>query len=261
MLGAAVAGAGIATGLVASAEPAEASNGNPVELGETNTETSTTVVTNANSGALEGSTSANGGHSGVRGTDTSTKGGFGVAGSSTNGAGVSGSSTNGAGVSGTTSGNNQAGVSGIDGSPDGAFGVHGFSRVGVAVFGKGTSGAYGVQGESTISIGVYGSSPTGTGVYASSPDGYALQVAGTAQFTGTVLFSRSGEATVAAGKSSVVVSGVALSTSSIVLATLQGYLAGLGVAGVAKDASASKMTIHLTKATTAALNVAWFVIG
>jgi hypothetical protein len=251
MLGAAVAGAGIATGLVAGAEPAEASNGNPVELGETNTETSTTVVTNANSGALEGSTSANGGHSGVRGTDTSTKGGFGVAGSSTNGAGVSG----------TTSGNNQAGVSGIDGSPDGAFGVQGFSRVGVAVFGKGTSGAYGVQGESTISIGVYGSSPTGTGVYASSPDGYALQVAGTAQFTGTVLFSRSGEATVAAGDSSVVVTGVALSASSIVLATLQGYVAGLGVLGVAKDATASKMTIHLSKATTAALKVGWFVIG
>src|ERR1700677_2781860 len=101
MIGGVAAGAGIAGGLIARPEPAEAAS-NPVLLGQSNTETETTSISNASSGGFSGITSANGGHSGVHGNDTSTKGGYGVAGNSVNGYGVAGGSQNGIGVSGTT---------------------------------------------------------------------------------------------------------------------------------------------------------------
>jgi hypothetical protein len=116
VLGAAAAGAGMAASLVVGNGPAEAENNSPVLLGDANTATATTSITNNAGGAFDATTSANGGHSAVHGNDTSAKGGYGVAGSSANGTGVSGMSTYGPGVYGTTSGNGQAGVAGVDGA-------------------------------------------------------------------------------------------------------------------------------------------------
>ena len=173
---------------------------------------------------------------------------------------MAGNSTNGIGVYGTTSGNApQAGVYGDDGSPDGAYGVYGFSHVGVAVYGEGTSGAYGVYGNSTISIGVLGNSESGTGVSATSSEGYALQVSGTAQFKGTVQFSSSGVATVAGGDKTVTVTLAGITTSSIVLATIQKPQAGTAIEA-AKPTTGS-FTITLTKTAIADIPVGWFVIG
>jgi hypothetical protein len=229
------AGVGIAAAVVGVAKPADADNGNPVELGESNSETETTSIVNAAGGAFSGTTSANGGHSGVHGNDTSTGGGYGVAGNSDNGQGVNG----------TTSGNGQAGVYGNDASPDGAYGVYGFTRVGTGVYGMATSGGYGVSGDSTIDHGVHGTSESGTGVYATSPEGYALQAVGTSQFNGSVQFSESGVATVAAENSSVTVSEAALSTSSLVLATLHGAaLAGVWVQTVIPDVAKKSFPDH-----------------
>ena len=60
---------------------------------------------------------------------------------------------------------------------------------------------------------------------------------------------------------SVAVTGVALSSSSLILATLQGFEKGVAVAGVVPDVAASSFTIHLTKAAKVAVAVAWFIIG
>jgi hypothetical protein len=79
MLGAAVAGAGAAVGLVAGADPASAANGAAVLLGESNTATATTSVTTTAGDALEGSSSAGGSFAGVLGIN-SAEGGFGVRG-------------------------------------------------------------------------------------------------------------------------------------------------------------------------------------
>jgi hypothetical protein len=98
--------AGAAVSLAGGAAPAAAApdgNGGPVLLGEANTATGTTAITNAG-GAFSGNTSANGGHSGVHGNDTSPKGGYGVSGSCANGVAIYGESTNGYGVYATAPG-------------------------------------------------------------------------------------------------------------------------------------------------------------
>jgi hypothetical protein len=84
----------------------------------------------------------------------------------------------------------------------GTYGVYGYTRVGTGVYGIGTSGGYGVVGAATIAVGVQGTSESGTGVYATSAGGYAPQAVGTSQFKGSVQFSESGVATVAATESS-----------------------------------------------------------
>jgi hypothetical protein len=254
MLAAGAACVGIAAGLVAGAEPAEATNGVPVELGASNSETQTTSITNASNGAFSGTTSANGGHSGLHGNDTSTDGGYGVAGSSDNGYGVNG----------TTNADGKAGVYGSDDSPAGAYGVYGFTRVGTGVYGLGTSGGVGVTGAATINVGVKGTSQSGTGVYATSPFGYALQAVGTSQFQGSVQFSESGVAKVAATKSSVTVSDAALTHSSLILATLQGApLAGVSVQTVIRDVATKSFEIILSAKvpTGKTATVGWFVVN
>jgi hypothetical protein len=60
---------------------------------------------------------------------------------------------------------------------------------------------------------------------------------------------------------SVKVKGIALSASSLILATPQGKLSGVAVEGAVPDASGNSFTIYLTKAVTTSLQVAWFVIG
>ncbi len=254
LLAAGVASLGVGAALFAGPEPAGAANGKPVELGESNSASDTTTITNSAAGAFAGNTSANGGHAGVHGNDTSSKGGYGVAGNSVNGDGVIG----------TTAGNAQAGVYGNDGSPDGAYGVRGDSRVGVGVYGYGSSGAYGVQGDSTISVGVYGSSESGTGVVATSPDGYAFQAVGVSQFVGPVQFKQSGIAKVDATKSSVTVRKVGLTKSSLVLATLQGaQVAGVWVQSVTQDVSAGSFKIILSAAVPSgeSVKIGWFVVN
>jgi hypothetical protein len=137
----------------------------PVLLGQANTETATTSVSNAMGTALSAATTSDG-DSAVAGSDASIKGGYGVYGRSGNGDGVYGStegngrygvygtSAHGAGVAGTTGGNGQSGVSGTDASGEG--------------------GGYGVYGTSPGGSGVYGTSPDGTGVTGTSTEGWGV---------------------------------------------------------------------------------------
>ena len=102
---------------------------------------------------------------------------------------------------------------------------------------------------------------TGAGVSASTTGtGPALAVDGIATF------SRSGLATVAGTSKTlaqtVTITGVALTSSSLILATPQGVVPAIAIVqGVVPDVSGSSFVIHLNKAIEVSLNIAWFVVG
>lgn len=132
---------------------------------------------------------------------------------------------------------------------------------GLSVTGHGLAAAISGTTSSASNGGVWGNNVgEGPGVQATNTgSGPAHQV------TGPAVFSRSGVATVAGTsakpKSSVVVSDVALTTDSIVLATAQTLDGTAGVACVAPDASHSKFTIHLTTAAKTTVKIGWFVVN
>jgi hypothetical protein len=133
-------------------------------------------------------------------------------------------------------------------------GVSGRSESGTGVMGQSGAGGAGVTG-SGGAWGVLGASQNGTGVQAESASGIALRVHGTAVFT------RSGLATVPAGDISVRVSGVALSSSSLILATLQKKDGHAHVRAAVPDVAAHSFTIYLTRPPTIDLPVGWFVVN
>ena len=97
---------------------------------------------------------------------------------------------------------------------------------------------------------------TAVGVLAENPaGGNALLVSGTAAFT------RSGVLTVAAGTSSATQTGVALTSASLVLATMQQDRTGVYVRSAVPNAAGSSFTVHLSKAVSASMSVAWFVVN
>jgi len=114
-----------------------------------------------------------------------------------------------------------------------------------------------VGGTSASGNGVHGvSGPAGPGVLAeNTAGGTALKVSGKAAF------SRSGVLTVAAGKASTTKTGVALTSASLVLATLQQDRAGVWVRSVVPKVSTHSFTVHLSKAVSARTTVAWFVVN
>jgi hypothetical protein len=135
------------------------------------------------------------------------------------------------------------------------YGVHGKSTD--------TTGGWGLWGEGN-DRGVYGVSSNegvvgfgnNVGVRADSPN-IALRV------TGKVELSRSGVATIVGTsttpKSSVVVSSVALSAKSMVIATVQTN-AGVWVKAAVPNVGGSSVTIYLNKAVAKSVPVAWMVI-
>jgi hypothetical protein len=158
--------------------------------------------------------------------------------------GVVGQSDSNNGVHGLTNGSGTSGVWGEN--EGGGYGVSGSTH------GTSTAGVWGSNSQS--GMGVKGTSSFGTGVYASG-GGAGLQVVGKA------LFSRSGIATVTATKSKVKVSNVALDSASLVLATIQGNVAGTWVRGVTTSVGTSSFTIFLNKTVGANTKVAWFIVN
>ena len=165
---------------------------------------------------------------------------------------------------------------GVSGQSDTGVGVYGLTSTGTGVLGFSGTGAQptivpnvgvygeayrssiskGVWGKATNGQGVYGETTNGTAVYAKAPSnsGYGLRVGG------KVSFSRSGKVAFAAGDASKTLSLPLLNSSSLVLATIQGNVAGMYVRGVSIDTAASTFTILLNKSTPSALSVGWFVI-
>jgi hypothetical protein len=75
------------------------------------------------------------------------------------------------------------------------------------------------------------------------------------------LFSRSGQAVVPATKSNIVVSGVPLTSASIVFALVQQNQGGVYVRAAVPNPSASSFTVLLNKATPSNATVGWFIVN
>jgi hypothetical protein len=239
--------------------PAAAANGDPIVLGQINHSTDITVVSNGNSG---GSTAfaadALGQGTGISG---STESGLGVSGASNTGIGVNGFSLEGKAVQGQSQfGEGIRGMSlgGGQGSSvtNSRTGVHGVSDSGSdgAVWGENIGGGPGVKGTAGTGNGVVGSSTAGVGVLASGKTALKVQ--------GPAAFSRSGRLTIKAGQSTATKSGISLTAASLVLATIQGNVAGVFVQGVTiVTGTSGSFTIHLNKAVPASTRVAWFAVN
>jgi hypothetical protein len=149
------------------------------------------------------------------------------------------------------------------------FGVIGTTTTVTGVYGKntGTSGI-GVFGETSGTgsavygltkangVGVFADAPssTGTALRGRSENGTALVVEGKAKF------SRSGRVTISAGQTSKINGLFPIDPATIVVATVQGNVAGIWVRGVSLDAVADKFTIRLNKAAPAGGVVVGFFI-
>ena len=236
-----------------------------------------------------GGGSGDGVQGGASGTGNGVFGQGGPQGSSLNdsGAGVKGNGGgSGPGVSGLGGQDNGTGVHGSafgsgtgvrgDGGSDGGGGVAGFGGTSTAPNnGVGVLGA----GGAANGIGVWGlGQGTGAGVLGTGFNGPAVHgradladaigvlaentVGGVAfKAAGPARFSRSGVLTVSAGKSTVTKTGVALTSASLVLATLQQDRAGVWVRSAVPKVTASSFTIHLSKAVSSSTKVAWFIVN
>jgi len=169
-----------------------------------------------------------------------------------------------------TTGNNEWGVlADPNTSGKGSLGVYGHGQdfgvyadtagTGTGVYGGGGGdGGTGVYGAGTgTGPGVIGTAPgAGSGVLAENTGtGPALTVSGRA------FFSTAGVLTVSAGQSSVTKTGVTLTGSSLLFATLQQNHSGVWVQSAVPDVAGSSFTVHLNKAVAASTTVAWFTIN
>ena len=138
-----------------------------------------------------------------------------------------------------------------------ARGVYGQSTIGRGVHGQATSGR-GVYGQASSGYGVRGFASSGSAVYGEATTGFAIRSMGRIR-----LEQSAGKATIASGTSSVVVTpGIDLTTTTAVIATLNGNAGGsVAVKRVAIDTAADTFTIFLTANSTASVSVAWLVIS
>jgi hypothetical protein len=161
---------------------------------------------------------------------------------------------------------------GVDGQGTGTgYGVHGRNLTdgGTGVFGEGDAGVWGqsdrqfftgVYGENLAvgGFGVAGRAEDGTGVLADSDNGTALLVQGVTTFT------RSGLVIAGAGQTSRGVTGISVTTASLVLTSIQGNnTANMYVTRVVTIPSQSKFVIYFNQAVPAGttLKIAWMVLN
>jgi hypothetical protein len=191
----------------------------------------------------------------------------GTDGGSGTGSGVSGVIANLANTSAAVSGQTAGGGFGVLGTVNGASagatengaGVAGYCNGGIGILGSDAGSGVGVYGLSDSGTAIEGESTSGIGVFAGSGSGTALKVAGVATFTRSGVVKVLGTSTKSA--ISVEVKGVSLTASSLILATAQTYVAGVGVAAVVPDITNGSFIIHLTEAVSISVKVGWFVVG
>ena len=234
----------------------------PVLLGEPNDSTALTTIHNT---AMDGPA--------FRGIATGTA--TGTQGISQSGRGLYGGSETGNGLFADTASSSAA--AGVGQAYAGGCGLHGYSggvelpnptsKTGVYGEANQDATAMGVHGKSTAGRGVFGQATSGYGVRGLAGSGTALYGATSAPAIGTALrtvgkvrFDNSvGIATIRAGaKSKMVSPGLDLTTSSAVVATLQGSAGGTTtVHRVVVDAAANTFRIYLTAKANSKVKVAW----
>ncbi len=241
-----------------------------VVLGTANVETTLTSITNSIAGAdafaaTAGASTATSNSVGVLG-----EGDTGVLGSGVFGA-VGAGAADGIGVFGSASASaipNVFGGAGVIGQSDaGGTAVVGFTGLtaplptpDTGIYGRsdtGGAGGRGLMGHCATGIGLLGETISGVGVraYCGNNTGVGLRV------TGKAAFDRSGKITITAGHSSVAKTGIALTSASFILATLQTNVAGLFIQAVVSNLAGSSFTIYLNKAPTVNVAVAWLAVN
>ncbi|MFN8623590.1 MAG: hypothetical protein U0869_22855 [Chloroflexota bacterium] len=154
-----------------------------------------------------------------------------------------------------------------------AFAAHAFSADGFGVVGFGQAArATGVAGRTegkasqvailattmsgnTEGIALHAETGNGIAVLAECTGGEALHV------KGMTVFSRSGMEAFAAGQASRKVTGYRMTADTLVVATIQGDVAGTWVRGVTLDVPGQSFSIRLNKAAPKALKVGWFIVN
>jgi hypothetical protein len=271
MLGAAAAGVGVAASVAGGGLAEAAPDASAVQLGKANSTSGTTSISSSSGTGVQGRTRRHG-MAGVAGFDDTTAVSSpptnGVYGHSAFGNGVLGISEHHNGITGAASTGGFSGVAGIDTAPDNlGHGVYGQSNLGHGVFGysykgSGVVGQGNVSGQSGVAgfdvaksggNGVYGHSDHGVAIWAQNDTGVALHVEGKATF------KNAGVAHVPSGSKTVTVKVKGMTTSSVVLATIQKPQGTVCVAGA--QAGNGQFTITLTGKATSSLPVGWFVVG
>jgi hypothetical protein len=155
---------------------------------------------------------------------------------------------------------------GMVGVAPGGVGVQGWSGSMVAPASMAKTGVFGQCDIDFASVGTLGVSASGTGVRGLSTSGTGVEAlavnpsATGLKVIGKAVFSRSGKATVLAGQSQVIVNNIPLTSSSLVLATIQGAsAAGVYVRNVSVSVSNSRFTIRVSKTVAANTVVGWFI--
>ena len=206
----------------AVASPAQAADGDPLILGDDNSAETKTTLSSADSAVLEVKNTG-----GATALIARVPGGSGV--------GLHG-------IGGTT------GVVGTSNHPNGP-GVLGECNTE-------SPNDRGVVGTSHIGQGVAGYTETGTGLF-----GTAFQGGKALEVNGRAFFSRSGKLTIPARSVSVVQTGVALTSDSLVLATLQQNIKGVWVKAAVPDVAKNSFEIFLNRKPKQSVTVAWFIVN
>jgi hypothetical protein len=225
LTGAAAGAAAVAAQAIGS--PAQAADGDPLILGEENSASTKTVLTVEAAGTSDAA---------VEVTNTGACG-TGLVARSTRESGVGL-----IGMGGTTS------VSGTSRHPNGP-GVYGECNTG-------SSNDRGIVGRAAVGQGVAGYTDTGTGLF-----GTAFQGGKALEINGRAFFSRSGQLSIPAKKTSVIKTGVALTSESLVLATLQENIKGVWIKAAVPNVAENSFEIFLNKKPKRTVTVAWFIVN
>jgi hypothetical protein len=96
-----------------------------------------------------------------------------------------------------------------------------------------------------------------------SNGGADFAVDGTSSFSDVVSFARSGVASIVAGQRSATQTGVSLSSSSLVLATIQNDISGLWIEAVVPNVAQSSFTMFLSRHVPQGntVTVGWFIVN
>lgn len=272
ILAAAVGGlAAVAANALGRPSDALAGVDGDVVLGQTNTATTPTLIRNTSNGNDVVQITSNSGTALRAESDVA----YAVYATSDSGIAMSATSLASAGVLGRAFNDVATGVTGVSGEvlltgtrpktgvygiatqDGGSRGVWGQSIAGQGVRGEATTGR-GVHGQATTGLGVRGFATSGVGLSGEATTGYALRANGRVR-----LDQSAGQASIASGTNSVVVTpGIDLTTTSAVVATLNGNAGGsTTVKRVAINTTANTFTIYLTANTTATVKAAWVVLG
>ena len=281
--GTGAAAAVLAAEVLARPSPALAANGDNVILGQDNSETHYTSITNSTDADTALECIAVGSGIGVVGSSDSGAGVAGISGAAAVGSnthnGVLGASAAGDGVAGFNIFGQGRGVYGQSGSTGAAFGsssngVHGVTDdpSGVGVIGENAGGTAvagvsgtsdGVGGTSDSGTGVHGVSSTGIAVLAECPSGTGVRATGAPALSvqGPAVFSRSGTLAIPAGRTSAVQAGVSLTAASLVLVTPQNDVPGVALRSAAPNVAAGSFTVRLARPVNQDVTVGWFIVN